>query len=66
VLARHRPMLSVEVGDVEVPGIVSSRQVVDHLLALGYRAFEAGGAGEAFRPHAPREHYEYDNLVFLP
>jgi FkbM family methyltransferase len=65
-LERRRPMVSVEIGDVDLPGVVPSRQVVDQLLGLGYRVFEYGSREEPLRPHVPRERYDYDNLVFLP
>jgi FkbM family methyltransferase len=65
-LERRRPMISLEIGDYDLPGIAPSRELVDHLLAIGYRAFEYGSPDEPLRHHVPRERYEYDNLVFLP
>jgi FkbM family methyltransferase len=66
VIARHKPILTVEVGDCDLPGVRPSSDVVALLLGCGYRAFEYGSLEQSLRAHKVRERYEYDNLIFLP
>ncbi|MCC6526556.1 MAG: FkbM family methyltransferase [Polyangiaceae bacterium] len=63
-LRDKRPMLSLEVGDKDIPGVVRSRDVVQSLIDRGYRAlqFERGH----LVPHLIRERYDYENLLFVP
>ncbi len=64
VLAEHRPVLSLEVGDLDVAGVPSSRELVDQVVAASYRPWELR-RGELV-PHVPRDAYEYQNLIFTP
>ncbi|WP_405736733.1 FkbM family methyltransferase [Streptomyces sp. NBC_01537] len=52
VLSEHRPVVSLEVGDMGVPGAASSRDLIEHVLAYDYRAFELSD-GQAL-PHQPK------------
>ncbi len=62
-LLRHdRPLISIEVGDVE--GTPSSRGPIDLLCSSGYKAWEFMQG--LFAPHVPRASYGYDNLIFAP
>ena len=64
-LGERRTAISIEVGDDTTVGEARrSRDVIDHLLARGYRALEFKQGHLA--PHQPRERYEYDNILFLP
>ncbi len=63
-LAGPRPLLSVEVGDLEVAAAPASRELIAFLAARGYRALEFTGSG--FEPHEPRESYPPGNLFFVP
>lgn len=66
-MARHRPMLSLEVGDWGVAGMQPSREVVESVLAAGYRALEYRAEdGGRFVAHRVKERYGYDNLLFVP
>ncbi len=63
-IAKHRPIVSVEVGDVNIDGAASSKDVVGHVLERGYRAlgYEEGRIVD----HRLRERYEYDNVLLVP
>jgi FkbM family methyltransferase len=63
-LREDRPVLSLEVGDYDVPGVPPSREVLRSVLACGYAAFEIHERG--LRPHAPAESYRYGNLILMP
>jgi FkbM family methyltransferase len=69
LIARKRPMLTLEVGDVGHGDIRPSREVVDQVLALGYRAWELlpdRASGWSLQPHTLKSRYEYTNLLFRP
>ena len=61
---QYRPLISVEVGDFDLPSAPPSRAVVDLLVEHGYQVLECIGGD--VRPHAPRERYAYENLLFVP
>ncbi|MFC9220816.1 FkbM family methyltransferase [Streptomyces hygroscopicus] len=64
LLARRRPVISLEVGDLDVPGAPSSRELVDTLMTAGYEPWELRRGTPV--PHRPRTHYVYQNLLFAP
>lgn len=64
VITVARPMISIEVGDVDVPDIKSSRELVTHLLERGYEGYEYEG-GDIVK-HSLRDRYRADNLLFIP
>jgi FkbM family methyltransferase len=66
VIDALRPVISVEVGDFDLPGIPSSRDLIDAIAARDYLVFEYGTPTEPLRRHEPRARYTYDNLVFVP
>ena len=59
-----RPTVSVEVGDMDIEGVIPCRDLVQYLVNKGYRAYEFDG--DAIVEHQLRERYEYDNILFLP
>jgi FkbM family methyltransferase len=63
-LREDRPVLSLEVGDYDVPGVPHSREVLRSVLACGYKAFEVHE--QSLRPHAAAESYRYGNLILMP
>jgi hypothetical protein len=63
-LSRFQPTVTLEVGDVSPEAPVSSRELVQFLVARGYQAFEY--AGGSIIPHQVRQTYEYDNILFVP
>jgi hypothetical protein len=64
VLPELRPIVVLEVGDLNAAGVAPSRSLVDTMLSHGYSAWEPRH-GELL-PHEPVEHYSYGNLVFAP
>jgi hypothetical protein len=62
LLAQDRPIISIEVGDTD--GQSSSRRPAELLCAAGYHAWEFSNG--RFLPHALRQSYTYDNLIFAP
>jgi FkbM family methyltransferase len=64
VLTGPRPILSLEVGDMDVPGVTPSREVIETVLSHGYRPFELRDG--RIRPHELRDRYTYENIVFAP
>jgi FkbM family methyltransferase len=64
LLARARPLLSLEVGDFDIAGVPSSSTLLRAVLARDYLAFEY--ADGAIRPHTVRERYQYDNILLAP
>jgi hypothetical protein len=63
VLDRQRPVISLEVGDLDVPDVPSSRELLDHLVAADYRPYEPRDG--RLTPHTPKSQYDYQNLIFL-
>jgi FkbM family methyltransferase len=61
-IERHRPIVTVEVGDA--PGTPPSRDALEFGLSLGYEPYEATAEGRA--PHALQDAYPYGNIVLLP
>lgn len=66
VLREFRPVVSVEVGDLDIDGVASSRTLVHHLAERGYLPFEIDPASGSLVAHRPRDRYDYANLIFLP
>ena len=64
MLSTKRPIISIEVGDADVPGAVASKDIVQHILDNGYHAYEA--VGNELRPHVIQDQYRYENLLFVP
>jgi FkbM family methyltransferase len=58
------PIVTLEVGDFDIPDVPPSCLLVQTMLKAGYRALQYSEG--AIRPHTPRERYEYDNILFLP
>lgn len=64
-LLRRRPVLTLEVGDAGIPGVMTTEELIGYVRdGFGYRVVE-WRAG-ALRPLAPRREWSYDNLVFVP
>lgn len=63
-IAKHHPTLSVEVGDMDIPGVPPSKDIVRFLQDRDYAPYEHVD-GE-FVAHEPRERYEHGDLYFLP
>jgi FkbM family methyltransferase len=63
-ITRYRPIISVEVGNMDIDGVIPCRDLALHLIDKGYAAYEFHG-GQIVE-HQVRERYEYDNILFLP
>ena len=63
-IERHRPILSVEVGDYNLPDVPSSAELVRSLLALDYAAWQF--CDGAFVEHRVADRYRSDNIFFVP
>ncbi|HJQ56189.1 MAG TPA: FkbM family methyltransferase [Vineibacter sp.] len=61
---RHRPILSLEMGDYNLPGVPRSNELVRTVIAAGYEAWQSLD-GRLVR-HNVADHYGYDNLLFMP
>jgi FkbM family methyltransferase len=61
---RSRPVIALEVGDKEIEGVMSSRDLVMKLCDKGYRAYEFTGGRVS--EHQLKDGYQTDNLLFLP
>ena len=64
-LEQTRPLVTLEVGDVGVPGVWSTTELIAFMAArFGYNAFE--WLGRSLVPLRPRAQWSYDNLLFAP
>ena len=63
-LTKSRPILSVEVGDVGIKELPTSKDLVSFLSEKGYQAYEFRGG--SFSKHSIRDWYDWDNILFLP
>ena len=64
VIDRIKPVMTIEVGDIENPRVPTSHSLVEFMLSRKYEVFEYI-YGEFVR-HEIRNHYDYDNLIFFP
>lgn len=63
-IEKFKPLLIVELGDFDLPGVPLSREIVDWITAKGYVPYEADG--ETIQRHMPQERYSYANILFVP
>ena len=63
-LAKSRPIVSLEVGDMDIPGAPRSRDTISHLLDRGYQAYEYQSG--RIVPHQLKDTYAYADILFLP
>lgn len=63
-LARARPIVSLEVGDMDMGAASRSQALVRWMMDKGYKAFEA--AEGRIVEHRLRDRYPYGNLLFMP
>jgi FkbM family methyltransferase len=63
-LRRHWPILSVEVGDLGVEDVPTSRELLESFLEIGYEVYEVGPM--TIRRHELRNSYRYANLLLVP
>jgi FkbM family methyltransferase len=63
-IEQHHPILSLEIGDYNLPGVPSSAELIQSIVAQGYDAFEYRDG--TFVRHRLADSYSYDNLIFMP
>ena len=63
-LRKCRPIISVEVGDMDIAGVRPSKDIVHFLVENGYQPYEHND-GEIAK-HTTKDRYEYRDLLFLP
>lgn len=62
ILEEHRPVVTLEVGDLDISGVPTSRSLLEHLIDYGYQPFEFD---KVIRPHKLRDRYDYDNILLV-
>lgn len=65
-LKEIRPMITLEVGDLDPSQPPASRGLLETVIAHGYRAMEYDAAMCEIRPHTLQERYAYDNILLEP
>ena len=63
-LAKYRPSVSIEVGDMGVPGVPPCRELVELMTAQGYQAYQFDN--NRIVEHSIQDLYQYDNILFKP
>ncbi len=63
-IERCHPILSVEIGDYDLPDVPTSAELIRSLLAQGYDAWQYRDG--RLEPHRLANAYSYDNLLFIP
>jgi FkbM family methyltransferase len=63
-IEQHHPILSLEIGDYNLPGVPSSAELIRSIVEQGYDAFEYRDG--TFVEHRLADYYSYDNLIFMP
>lgn len=63
-IGKFHPIISIEVGDIGVKGIPTSRDLINFLINKGYQPYEFK-EGEILQHAVNNEPYRYDNILFL-
>ena len=63
-LDQFQPVISVEVGDMDIDDVRPSKDIVQFLLHKKYRPYEFNG--EDIVKHELKDRYEYNDILFLP
>lgn len=64
VLENARPIVALEVGDMDIAGVPASRDLIAFLNTKGYQAYEFADTGLSI--HQIKHRYTYDNILFIP
>jgi len=64
ILREIRPIISLEVGDMDLPGVLTSKELIIYLINKGYQAYDFNE--ESIIRHEIKDRYSYDNILFLP
>ncbi len=60
-----KPIITVEVGDIDVEDVPETRDIINFLLNKGYKPYEYK-EGNIIKHDVKKEKYSYDNILFLP
>lgn len=63
-ITRVRPLITIEVGDIDKGEFIDSKDSIHFLMKHGYSAFEYRD-GEIVE-HKPTDRYLYNNILFMP
>lgn len=64
-IAKFHPIISIEIGDIGVKGIPTSKGLINFLINKGYQSYEFK-EGQISQHGLKNEQYRYDNILFLP
>ena len=63
ILSKIKPLLSVELGDLGINGVISSRKLIEFLMNnYSYKPYEIKDGKLSI--HKIKENYKYTNLFF--
>ena len=62
----HRPLLTLEVGDLDPAVPPRSRALLQSVIDRGYVAMELNPTGERLESHPLKDRYDYDNILLCP
>lgn len=60
---RFHPIITIEVGDMDVEGVPTSKKLINFLIQRGYKPYEFKD-GKILH-HNLKKRYQYDNILFL-
>ena len=64
-IAKYHPIISIEVGDLDVKDVPTSKELITYLINKGYKPYEFRDS--SILPHTIKnEQYQYHNILFLP
>lgn len=64
-ISKFHPMISVEVGDMDVKGVPTSKDLINFLVNKSYQPYEFKD-GKILQHTLKKNQYPYDNILFLP
>ena len=64
-IAKFHPMISIEVGDMGVKDVPTSKDLINFLVNKSYQPYEFKD-GKILQHALKKNHYPYDNILFLP
>ena len=61
-LEEYQPIISWKVGDVEIEGVPSCKDIIEFMSMKDYQAYEY--RGQEFIKYSTEDRYDYENIVF--
>jgi len=62
---KFHPIITIEVGDMCVEGVPTTKELINFLINRGYKPYEFK-EGEILQHTPKNEQYKYNNILFLP